>query len=246
MFNFKEFSKLIKYKWLNIFDLTTPAGNESLLPDNSFKNIISGSVFKIVSDILLFVASFILCNIVINSTEKLFTGINIYGINDHVSIVNYILPIVSILALVYTLAMGKYKQNPIFQFSYGFYTVINFLYLLFMMIKCHGAFTISTISGILMIFAIIFGIIGNIFILIGCIDFCIKAKDEYREAHKEVVRTDIKTSTIGVDDVALHAAPTPQDGVPQQPVVVPTQAQPVQVVTKTVVVTQSNENKEDL
>ena len=246
MFNFREFGKLFNYKWLNIFDLTTPAGNESELPVGTYKNIMSGSIFKIVSDILLFVASFILCDIAINATSRLFTGINLYGINDHMSIINYILPIISVLALVYVIAMGKYKQNPVFHFSYGLYTVINFIYLILMMIKCYGAFLIDGLSGIIMVIAIILGFMGNLFILIGCIDFCIKAKDEYREAHKEVERTDIKTSTIGIDDVALHAAPNPQESIPSEPVVVPTQAQPVQVVTKTVVVTQQPENKEDL
>ena len=245
MFNFLEFKKLIKYKWLNIFDLTTPAGNESVLPDGVYKDIVSGSIFKVLSDILLFIASFILCNIAINSTEKLFKGVNIYGITDSIPIMHYILPIVSILALVYILAIGKYKQNPIFHFSYGFYTFINIIYIIFMMIRCRGAFMVDTLSGVIMVVAIILGIIGNIFIIIGCIDFCIKAKDEYREAHKEVVRTDIKTSTIGIDDVSLHTGNNNEQAVNQQPVVVPTQAQPVQVVTRTVVTTQDSVNKED-
>lgn len=184
MFNFKELLKIFKINWKNIINETTPKDNKIKFSKSFIDNANTGIIINIISCILP--ALIYYNNITINLLRigimiALIILINNYKekeINSTIVFVGFIIFALGMLGSALSCVFNLYR------ISYG---VSN--YLIHLLI-C-GLETVS-----------------YAFMSIACIEFCKDARKKYDLEHQVKKNEEIKLTTIGVNDISMHAKST--------------------------------------
>lgn len=205
MFDFNSIKKLFKYDYSDIFERTIPKDNKEKMDKKTYEDILSGAILKCIACFFQIIVSLIVVSVLSGLASDLFGGVNVFGIEDHIDF-SISFPItISLAILVYVIAMKDKEQSSLLPFIVLVYTAINTLKLGFGIITSFATFLVSPIAAIFSLFSVAVDLIGNAFIIVGCLDFCCKTKSAYKKAHTVIPpEQPIKTAPIDVNDVSVH------------------------------------------
>ena len=188
MFNFKNVAKLFSYKWGEVIKKLLPKGNNTTMDETECKNIRNGSILRIIGVVFSKVAIVGTAIQIVVKTYKWLYGSSIlnYAIDVALKenlgkwiIETIIAAIIPIAILVYTMIMKNKKQNGWPIFIILIISTLHTLYYVYRVVIWFTYITISPIFAIVGILSVLFAFLGNVHIVVGCIDFLVKQYDEY-------------------------------------------------------------------
>lgn len=205
MFDINSIKKLFSYDYKDLFERISPKDNKELMDQKMYEDIVSGAILKIGSSIIGAVATVLLALTIAGLTTELFGGVNYFGISDHISFTNFVPITLPLAILIYVIAMKEKEQSSLLPFVVLVLTAIDTLTSLFRLITWMAAVFINPFSAMFGFSSVVVNVAGNLFVLVGCLDFCLKTKKAYMDAQRVTKKnTGIKTSTIHVEDISLH------------------------------------------
>lgn len=189
MFKFSNFKKLFSYNWSQVIKDAVPKGNNSLIQDEAFKDIMNGAIVRILAVVFSKIAAIGIA---------IYTVVKAYGWLYGNEIMSYALSvaltdnigkwiieiitasIIPIIILVYINIMKKKNQNA---WPYFIVLIISLLQTLYSLWGCFGWFTsflINPIFAIIGLASVFLVLLGNVHIAVGCVDYCLKSTSEYK------------------------------------------------------------------
>lgn len=181
MFDFNNIKKLFNYDFKNIIERTVPKDNKEKVDDKTTKDIISGAILKCGAEFLLTIVSILIVVIISNLASELFKSLDMFGITDNLSINVSTTGMISIAILIYAIIMKDKEQTSLLHFIVLIYCIVNSVSSLFGIIPWLISMIINPFIGIIGVIATLVNLLGNIFVIVGCLDFCCKTKSAYEK-----------------------------------------------------------------
>lgn len=189
MFKFSNIKKLFSYNWSATIKNAVPKGNNSLIQDSAFKDIMNGAIVRIIAVAFSKIGAIGIA---------IYTVVKAYGWLYGDEIMSYaissvikeglggwiweiiVAAIVPIIILVYVNIMKKKNQNAWPYFIVLIISLVQTLYSLYGCIGWFAGFLISPLFAIVGLVSVLLTLLGNVHIAVGCIDYCLKSTEEYR------------------------------------------------------------------
>ena len=185
---FNNVKKLFSYNWSSLFKNIVPKGNKSLINDESYKNINRGAILKIVANVVSQIAVISIAIVLVVKAYKWLYGGEIlgYAIKSVLSenAVSYLVDILvaSILPIgiiIFNSVMKKKQQNTWPYFIVAIFMALNVLYSLWGIIGWVTNIIVNPIFGLIGLATIFITFLGNVDIIVGCVDFCLQSVNEF-------------------------------------------------------------------
>lgn len=182
---FKNFKRVFQINWNNILNEISPRGNKLILDKDTITKMVEGIEIIGVSSVLVILLSWIInCNL-------------------------YFLPIVILklvicgLLLIY-ISQKKSDKDPNVLFV-GFIISSIAMVLSFLSIILFLPNLLNNMSGfILSLLFCLVDTLGFASIVVGLYDYLKLARKIYDDEHKVETSSEIKLSTIGINDISMH------------------------------------------
>lgn len=203
MFNFKSLKTIFKYDWTKIIADLSPKGNKTIIDKKDHDNVLSGAILALIGKIIFYVLTFQAMKLI---TDGIIDADKVFGFNFKSTFTaNILIFIFPIIVLIYELAFYKKEQNSNIPLILSCGTLISAAYALYICFAWIYILFKSRMISLVGLLGVLIEMIGYLFIITGYFEFARKNKQKYIEDHREPEKEVlIKTSVIGVNDIALH------------------------------------------
>lgn len=205
LFNFSNIKKLFRYDWSSIIEEILPKDTKEAIDKESYDNIFYGGVLKVVADILAIIFSICMVYVIDTLDPARISGLRTLGLNNDISITAFIPIIITLIIFTYNSAIGYQKQKTTFHFAFIWMIFISTIFSLVKLVSYVATLFISPLYALLGFISLFLSLLGNVHVIIGCIDFCKRVTKNYIVAHTVApVQSAITTTRIDIDDVSDH------------------------------------------
>lgn len=216
-------SKIFSYNWSLVFKDLIPNGNKAIISSQSVKGITYGSIIRILGVVFSQVAIIGLAIYLVFEASSSYGLSGLYAatmpevISQNIGkwIIDIIIAaIVPIAALVFVKVMENKKQTSWPYFILMIIALAQTVYSVYGIIGWLAGIIISPIFAIIGLISVAIALLGNINIVVGCLDFC-------QQLFVDSVAQNIQQNIQPIQSVQpLQQWPQPQQvqQLPQQPI----------------------------
>ena len=205
LFNFGNVKKFFKYQWGSIIEDTLPKDSKEVIDQESYNNIFYGGVLRIVANLLAILFAIGMVYVIDSLDPTRISGLRTLGLKNDVGVTAFLPIIISVIIFTYNSAIGFQPQKSIFHFGFVWLIFIDTIFSLISLISYIASLFIAPMYALLGFVSFLLGLLGNVHIMVGCIDFCKRVTKNYIVAHTVApVQSAITTTRINVDDVSDH------------------------------------------
>lgn len=209
LFNFGNIKKIFKYSWGSIIDETLPKDIKEGIDKESYDNIFYGGILKVIADILAIIFSICMVYVIDALDPARISGLKTLGLNNDVSITVFVPIVITLIIFTYNSAIGFQKQKTTFHFAFIWLVLLSIIFSLVKLVSYIATLFISPLYAILGFISFFLSLLGDVHVIVGCVDFCKRVNHDYVVAHTVVpVQGPITTTRISVDDVSDHNSKT--------------------------------------
>ncbi len=207
LFNFSNVKRLFSYDWSNIIDETLPKDSKESIDKRSYDNIFYGGALKIIADLLAII--FLICMIsvidTINPTS--IRSLKTWGLSNEIGFTAFVPIIITLIVFTYNSAIGYKPQKTMVHFAFIWLIFLSSIFSIVKVITYIATLFLSPLCALLGFVSLFLSLLGNVHVMVGCIDFCRRVTRNYVVAHTVTpVQSAITTTRIGVDDVSDHSS----------------------------------------
>lgn len=202
MFNFNNLKRLTKYDYSNIVNDSIPkAGKKAILSKELFDDILSGAILLLGGCALKTLSDFMFAIFIAINNLDLFNGINLFGLATNLNFSIAFPLFIPIAVIIYNYIFKDKEQYVISQYIIMLILLLLSIGEIFSIITYIVTTVIYPLAGLFGIISILVSLVGNLFIILACLDFCLENKEKKTETKKN---EKIKLKTISKDEVSLH------------------------------------------
>ena len=180
MFNFENIKKIFNYKG-ETYKNIVPQDNKNVLDEDSYKNILNGSILRIITTVVGQIILIAIAVVVFTKTYSWLYGSNIvsYAISETLKsgLLGYIFTIillsaVPIASIIFIHVTKKQEQTTWPYFILLILVGLETIYSLYRTITYFVWMFSSPILSLLGLACVFFALLANVHVAVGCIDFC--------------------------------------------------------------------------
>ena len=180
MFNFENIKKIFNYRG-ETYKNIVPQDNKNVLDEDSYKNILNGSILRIITTVVGQIILISIAVVVFTKTYSWLYGSNIvsYAISETLKsgLLGYIFTIillsaVPIASIIFINVTKKQEQTTWPYFILFILVGLETLYSLYRTITYFVWMFSSPILSLLGLACVFFALLANVHVAVGCIDFC--------------------------------------------------------------------------
>ncbi len=198
---FENVKKLFQYDWNKIIENTVPDQSETTMKKSEYDAIMEGCFLEFGAFILRLCFSIGVITILTNRVLSPFFNTQALGLKSHIHVGQFSSIALFVGLFIYAHLMKEKKQKSIVYFVIAWILLVDTIKTLVGIITLVASCFLHPLLGVTGLCATILGLLGNAYILVGCIDFCMQCKKQKKEQVKE---EKIKTKPIKVEDISLH------------------------------------------
>ncbi len=180
MFNFENIKKIFNYRG-ETYKNIVPQDNKNVLDEDSYKNILNGSILRIITTVVGQIILISIAVVVFTKTYSWLYGSNIvsYAISETLKsgLLGYIFTIillsaVPIASIIFINVTKKQEQTTWPYFILLILVGLETIYSLYRTITYFVWMFSSPILSLLGLACVFFALLANVHVAVGCIDFC--------------------------------------------------------------------------
>lgn len=202
---FENVKKLLEYDWNKIIENTVPENEEVKMRKSEYDAIMMGCILQFGAFVLRLIFSLGVVFFLTKRVLSPFFNTQAVGLKSQIGIGQFSSIALFIGLFLYVHLMKEKKQKSIGYFIVSWILLVDTIKSLVGVITLVASCFLHPILGIIGFLSTLLALLGNVNILVGCIDFCMHCKKDKQE-HAEEKQT-IKTKPIDVNDVSFHESP---------------------------------------
>lgn len=179
MFDFKRLMRIKEMDFKNLINRIIPKGNKIKVKEEIYKDILSGSILLTIGSILCLIGIISFGLYIFLTNSYLFEHIKNFGVDTSINIGSSPMIIFSIIILIYSILMKDKEQLSVPYMIVGIVELVWAIGLVFSLIGAIVLTVFFPVSGIMILIGDCICLVGYLFSILACIDFCLEANASF-------------------------------------------------------------------